>query len=247
MLSTNPKISLSLLHSIVVSFKYLLISLGILTLIAILLSFTDCPFWAYYWLGTHNSEMKSNPNLIVVMGGGGMPSSDGLMRCYYAADIALEYPDARVIIAVPSDTSLHEESPELLMANELIMRGIDSSRISFEPTGYNTRTQALNILTLLGEVASDTCAIRIVTSPEHILRAVATFRKVGFAKVGGMPSFEEAIGEKLLIKKQKNKINADIDSQALNLRYNTWNYLKYEITVLREWIALTYYKFRGWI
>jgi uncharacterized SAM-binding protein YcdF (DUF218 family) len=227
--------------------KYLLISTGIAFLLAIALSFTDCPFRAYYWLGTNNSELNDDPEFIVVMGGGGMPSPEGLIRCYYAADVALSYVNAAVIIAVPSDTSLKEESPELLMARELIIRGIDSSKIKYETDGYSTHTQALNIYKLFDKVAADTSVIRIVTSPEHMFRSVASFRKAGFKEVGGMPSFEEAIKEQLLLKKDNNRSRSKINRQGLALRYNTWNYMKYEIIVLREWIAILYYKIRGWI
>jgi hypothetical protein len=78
-------------------------------------------------------------------------------------------------------------------------------------------------------------------------RAVRVFRKAGFVNVGGMPSFEKSIEEEILLKKHKNQKITDIESQQLNLRYNVWNYMKYEITVLREYTALAYYKFRGWI
>jgi len=31
------------------------------------------------------------------------------------------------------------------------------------------------------------------------------------------------------------------------LRYPFWNPLHYSLDVLREWTALAYYRFRGWI
>jgi uncharacterized SAM-binding protein YcdF (DUF218 family) len=225
--------------------RKLLLFLGGFTFIAILFSFTDYPFWAYYWLGTHNSELDSAPDIIVLMGGGGMPGPDGLMRCYFAAETAKQYPSSTILIAIPADTSLKENSPELLMASELIMRGIDSARIFYEKKGYSTRTQAVNIFERLGKAAADTLALRIVTSPEHMFRSVAAFRKVGFAMVGGQASFEKDIEERLLIKKVKGAEKQEL--RGLSFRYNIWNYLKYEITVLREYCALVYYKIRGWI
>jgi uncharacterized SAM-binding protein YcdF (DUF218 family) len=96
---------------------------------------------------------------------------------------------------------------------------------------------------MVGKSSIDTIVLRIVTSPEHMYRSVATFRKAGFKSVGGMASFEEAVSEKLLI----GKHNKEFKTERLNLRYNMWNYLKYEITVVREYFAIAYYKLRGWI
>jgi uncharacterized SAM-binding protein YcdF (DUF218 family) len=221
--------------------------MGIVLLFSVIMSFTDYPFWAYYWLGTYNAELTKEPDILVVMGGGGMPSPDGLIRCYYAANMADHYPETGILIAMPGDTALHEESPELLMAHELIIRGIDSTRISFENEGHNTHSQALNIKEMLLDKNPDSIAIRIVTSPDHMFRCVATFRKAGFKHVGGRPSFEEAVDEKMLIRKNLDKKQLKAESRNLSFRYNMWNYMKYEITVMREWCAIAYYKIRGWI
>jgi uncharacterized SAM-binding protein YcdF (DUF218 family) len=237
----------SYIRKLLHGFRYILTGMGGIFLLAVILSFTDYPFWAYYWLGTHNTDLNITPQLIVIMGGGGMPSPDGLMRCYYGASVGSEYPSAKIIIAVPGDTNLHEDSPELLMARELILRGIDSSRIMYESEGHNTRTQALNISSMIGKQASDSIAVRIITSPEHMLRSVAAFRKIGFANVGGKPSFEKDIDEQLLIKKNVNRRERQLEERALGFRYNMWNYMKYEITVMREYCAIAYYKIRGWM
>jgi uncharacterized SAM-binding protein YcdF (DUF218 family) len=218
---------------------------GILLIAAVVLSFTDIPFHAYYWLGTHNAGLDAEPDLIVLLGGGGMPSADGLLRCYSAAAVAAEYPGCDIIIAIPQDTALAGYSPEKLMAKELFIRGIDSSRFVFESQGINTFTQVLNIRKMFTPDALDTLVIRIVTSPEHMLRSVKVFRKNGFRYVGGQPTFEKDIREEMLRKKSQT---GDIrQAPAVSLRYNMWNYLKYEITVLREYCAIAYYKLRGWI
>jgi uncharacterized SAM-binding protein YcdF (DUF218 family) len=224
--------------------KLFLMSLGGLFLIALILSFTDYPFWAMYWLGTHNAELDVEPSILVLMGGGGMPSADGLNRCYHAAKTAHYHKNCKIIIAVPADTTREEESPEKLMAHELKIRGIDSSRFIFESEGTNTYSQVMNIKKLLSDRNPDSIAIRIITSPDHVLRSVAVFRKAGFKHVGGHPSFEEDIKEDLLLEK---KDRATLRQEKLLLRYNMWNYLKYEITVLREYCAIVYYKIRGWI
>ncbi len=104
----------------------------------------------YYWLGTYNCELKEEPDYIILMGGGGMPSPDGLIRTYYTAGAWHEVPVSKVIIAIPPDTSNCFGSPEVQMKCELIMRGVDSTRIIFEPRGHSTYTQAMEIARLFG-------------------------------------------------------------------------------------------------
>jgi uncharacterized SAM-binding protein YcdF (DUF218 family) len=217
--------------------------LGWISLAGIILSFTDIPFYAYYWLGTCGADLIKKPDYIVLLGGVGMPSPEDLMRTYFTAGAALQVPDAKVIISFPPDTLYREFSPEKLMAKELEMRGVDSCRISFEYFGYSTHTQALNIKEMIPTKRPDTIAIRIVTSPEHMFRAVRVFRNVGFGFVGGTPAFESAIDEDKLIRGKHKKT----EKSLLSLRYNMWSYLKYEITVVRECCAIGYYKIRGWI
>ena len=221
--------------------------MGLFLIIAIALSFTDYPYFAYHWLGTHNSKLCTDPNVIVMLSGGGMPSADGLMRSYYTAELANEFPRATIILAVPADTSLHEESPELLTAHEIKLRGVDSTRIVFEPNGINTYTQAHNIYSLLSNLNKDSLVLSIVTSPEHMYRSVLTFNKAGFQNVGGRPSFEEALANRLLIKKNLKPAELKKEMRQLGMRYNMWNYLKYEISVLREYCAIGYYKMNGWM
>ncbi len=217
--------------------------LGTITLIGVILSFTDIPYNIYYWLGTYNVDLTKRPDYIILLGGVGMPSPEDLMRTYFAAGAAKEEPQTKIIIAFPPDTANFGGSPEILMARELAMRGIDSNRISFERKGYSTYSQALEIKKCFTPEEADSIGIRIITSPEHMYRAVKTFRKAGFTFVGGCPAFENAIQEKKLFKNKNNKN----EKYGLGFRYNMWSYLKYEITVLREFCAIGYYKLRGWI
>lgn len=234
---------MNLRHSIKYLLKTLKIILsvgGVIFFVGIFLSFTNYPFWAYYNLGKKNSAITDEPHYIIQMGGSGMPSPDALIRCYYTANLAEKYHKAKIIVAIPSD------SLNLLHVNkikrELLLRKIDSTRIQFEPLGINTFTQAKNIS---GQVITqqDTSNIIVVTSPEHIYRAVKTFEKLGFNQVYSQASFEKSINHSLLNKKEYK----DLTSQNLNLRYNFWNYLKLEITVAREYCAIIYYKLKGWI
>ncbi len=228
---------------VVAFFRGLVMALGCITLAGILLALTDIPYLAYHRLGTVNAEMPRKPDYIVMLGSAGIPSPEDLMRLYYTAGAWMEAEDATVIVAFPADTSLHEDSPELLMAGELKMRGVDSSRILFERYGISTRTQALNMLEMLGKNDADSLSMQIITSPEHMYRAIRAFRKVGFRQAGGTPAFERVIAEEKLMK----GVNRRKEKTGLTLRYRIWSYLVYEITVAREFMAIAYYKVRGWI
>jgi len=224
--------------------RWLLLVAGAGFLLMVALSFTDYPYSVYHWLGTANADMDNAPDYIVVMGAGGMPSPNGLMRCYYAAASAEEYPDAKLIIALPTKEEYFYQSYTYDMFEEIRDRGVDSARFMFEIDGVNTRTQAQEIGKMIE--MKDTVSLMVITSPEHVYRSVKAFEKVGFPDVGGMASFEKAVAEADL-KSQKQDGGKDEMPGNLDLRYNMWNYLKYEIIILREIFAITYYELKGWI
>ena len=214
---------------------------GILALAMLVLGFTDVPYYAYYHLGTGFPLEGRDPDLIVVMGGSGMPSPDGLMRAWYGAEAALEYEKATVILALPANET--DSTRQLdLMAGVLVDKGVDPRRINYESRGYNTRTQAINIAAMNGERQEHT-RVLVVTSPEHIYRSVKCFKKAGFDNVFGFPTFECPSDEdSLLDKKGRKQIRPTLD-----LRYNIWSYLHYELTVIREYLAISYYGIMGWV
>jgi uncharacterized SAM-binding protein YcdF (DUF218 family) len=230
---------------ILVVFKYSIFVLGTVFLIMLVLSFTSQPFWAYHWLGTSKGEFDKSPHYIVVMGAGGMPSPEGLMRCYYAAKAAKEYSEAKVIIAMPTLSEFFWISHPYRMYKEIQLKGIDSTRFIFEIHGTNTRTQALEISKILPR--NDTTKIVVITSPEHMMRAVLAFKKLGFPEVGGIPTFEDVLDEDLLLDQDERRLRTKSLEHNVTLRYNMWNYLKYEILVIRESIAISYYWLRGWV
>ncbi|MEJ5302436.1 MAG: YdcF family protein [Bacteroidales bacterium] len=217
---------------------------GFVALLMGILSFTSLPFWAWYRLGKSGNK-SCIPNYIVVMGAGGMPSPEGLMRCYIAAEAAHKFPLAKVIIALPVDPRYFEDSHPHRMARELILRGVDSSRICYELKGINTRTQALNIKKM---ISNDTLScLLIITSPEHTYRSVATFQKLGFTQVASMAAFSSELSPVGLLPEGKDSALETTPDNWPLLRYDFWNYLKLEITVLREYIAIFWYWLRGWI
>jgi len=194
-----------------------------------------------------------------------MPSESGLMRCWYAAKTANYFTRAKVIIALPGNS--HDSLSSVNgMKKELVIRGIEPERIILEDSGTNTRAEALNIAKIIRNyelqysndksIQNSKIVIRffdysilIVTSPEHLRRAVLTFKKAGFLKVDGVPAFEEAIESDLSFTGRRlggRRWVPDIGNN-ITLRYQFWTQLHYEELVLREVFALGYYWIQGWI
>jgi uncharacterized SAM-binding protein YcdF (DUF218 family) len=225
--------------------RNLLVLFGFFFLICIILALTSAPFWGYHWLGTSKSELKWQPKTIVLLGGGGMPSQSNLMRSWYTEKAAKSFPEASIIIAMPGDLEDSLSTPQL-MKRELILRGVDSLKINFETEATNTRAQALNCQRVI--LMQD--PILLVTSPEHMRRSVLCFQKAGFEKVNALPAFENAAEADFTFKDDElggNTVLVPDVGQSINLRYQLWNHLKYEILIAREMVAIAYYKIRGWI
>lgn len=219
--------------------KWFFMTIGLFSFLLLILSFTDLPYYAYHNLGVAHTQLSEKPDVILLLGGSGMPSPDGFIRTYYASKAAKEYNNAEIIIALPYNEvdSLHQLD---MMAHELIINGVDSLRIKYEPSGFNTRSQAVNIASMFKD-DKEQLTFLIITTPEHMYRAVRAYKKVGFIKIGGLPTFEKPIDEAKLLDIEHSKgIN-------LSLRYNMWSYLNYELLVLREYSAIVYYKLKGWI
>jgi uncharacterized SAM-binding protein YcdF (DUF218 family) len=227
--------------------KTLLITTGCIFIMLCILAFTTLPFWAYYALGTNNSKITQAPATIVLLGGAGIPSGDGLLRTYYTAKLSNAYSGALVIIAMPGNSADSLSAPQCIK-HELIMRGVNAHSIFFENTGRNTREQAQKLATGI-TIAQLNKPITLVTSPEHMKRAVLAFRKCGFTKVSGLPTFEIALDANLAFRDNDLKGNPFVPpiGNNLQLRYQFWNHLKYEVIVVREYFALAYYWLRDWI
>lgn len=221
------------------------IVMGIIFTVMIVLSFTHYPYDALHRLGTINSTIDTIPDVIVVMGADGMPGGKTLLRCTYGAMAAKTFPGAGIIIAMPAHPDHFLGSDPYQMFGTMNMYGIDPYRFRFETTGTNTVTQAIAIKKMLGE--DTTRNILVVTSPDHMYRSIKTFEKCGFQHVDGWPAFGAAIENELLLTEDENDSELLALSRSISLRYNMWTYLKMEIDVFREWLAIAYYKFKGYI
>lgn len=178
------------------------------------------------------------------MSGNGIPSESGLMRTYFASEIAKKHPSTKIIITMPGDTT-DTASACYLMKKELIIRGVENNRISFENVGTNTRSQAQEVKKLVKGNPS----IIIVSSPEHIYRSLKTFHKIGLTNITGEAAFEKPVEASFLFQDDElggNNIVPNIGNNT-QIRYQFWSHLKYQIIVYREYTAIAFYKLKGWI
>lgn len=174
-----------------------------------------------------------------------MPSGSNLMRAWYAALAAKEFPDSKVLVVMPGDTEDKSGTP-LKIEQELVSRGVDPSRINFESRGTNTRSQALECARLLSADQS----ILLITAPENMRRTVLTFKKAGFTDISSLPAFENASEADFTYKDEelgKRPVMVPPVGRNTQIRYQVWNHLIYEVIVAREMTALLYYRLRGWI
>ena len=211
----------------------------------IILSFTSVPLWMYYHLGSPSYKIKEKPNYIVVMSGNGMPSESGLIRTYFTAEVANEFPKAKVIVTMPTLDLEDTLSGSYLMKKEIIIRGISENRILRESKGTNTRSQALSVLEMTDTLAS----ILIVTSPEHMYRSIKSFEKVGFKNVYGKSAFARESEASFDFDDKDLGGNTFIFSIGKNktLRYQFWSNFKLQVIVYREYCAIMFYRLKNWI
>jgi len=221
--------------------KIVFIVIGSLFFALLLLAFTPAPFYMYYHLGTDSNPVKASffPEHIIMLGGAGMPSQGNLIRLFYAAGYA--QPDKEVIILHPKDSLC-----QLAMEQELIAKGIDSEKIMFIIEGSNTHSQILQLKQERPELLHKD--LLVINSPEYLTRTVKCFHKLGFTAVHGKGAFEATVDFDLSLKDKKMEGNEIVPVvESTNLRYTFWNYLKLEIDCFREYVAIGYYKIKGWI
>lgn len=224
-----------------------LMACGAGLLLFVLVALLGLPWPVYAWLGRNPSPLKGDPDYIVMMGGGGVPSESGLMRCYQTALMAGQYPRAHVIVAMPLEAGEDDEHPSTVV-RELMLRGVVIERITQEGRGRHTREQAVRVRELTKRSGREPVVL-LVTSPEHMRRSCLSFRKAGFTSVHGSSVFGQNLEADLNYDASASggrRIVPNVGG-SLMLRYRFWDNLIVEIKVLRELTALFYYQVKGWI
>ena len=220
--------------------KILIFVLGILFFLMLALAFTSAPFYCYFNLGQNPDKEAqiTQPQRVIMFGGAGMPSEDNLMRLYHTAALAQHF-DTPVILVHPKDSLCQAEMTRLLRQD-----GVDN--IEYMTSGANTRSQCVELMEKHPQLANQ--PMLVVTSPEHVRRTIKCLTKVGFTNVIGKAAYPATVDFDLSLKKQKLGGNEAIPSvESIKMRYTFFNYLKLEITCIREYFALGYYRIKGWI
>ncbi|MFM7014830.1 MAG: YdcF family protein [Bacteroidota bacterium] len=233
---------------VVLLFKRLFLVAGCVFFFIVGFAFTTGPFYLYYWLGKSNSEYHFAPKHLIILGGAGYPSATALMRSYYAAELFKKNSSCDIYVCQPSSDNLPITASDVYkISKDLITRGVDSSKIILEYAGKNTRDEAMSLLSMNANLKKEACVL--VTGPEHMKRAIATFRKLGFENIGGEPTFDLCGPANLYYNDKDLGGRKSIPSigQGTQLRYQFWNHVGYQIICYRELFALGWYWLRGWI
>ena len=222
--------------------RILFLLLGILCALAVVLAFTSVPFYMHYNLGVTSSDTDVQedfkPKNIIMFGGAGMPSADNLMRLYYTSSYA-NYYGAPVVLIHPEDSVCQSEMTKYLQQN-----GVED--IAYMTKGTNTRSQVVELKELHPDLLTE--PMLVVTSTEHVYRTIRCMKKVGFENVIGKPAQEATVDFDLSIKKQNLGGKQLVPAvENTKIRYTFYNYLKLEVTCFREYMAIIYYKAKGWI
>ncbi len=202
-------------------------ALGLLT---VAVAIWGVPRPVVQWLSADRLPDGMAPDYIIVLGGGGIPSESGLIRCYYGAAAANKYTNAAIVVSLLCDYDPDQHGVGH-MRDELVLRGVAAGRIQLETRARNTHEQAANILALLGAAAKDR-PVLLVTSRLHLRRSLGSFRRVGFTTVYGVST--------------RPAPDEGDPGRWTFLRYDLWQHLDTAVECARELCALLYYKARGW-
>ena len=223
------------------------------------LQFTEVPWKAFSRLaedGAGESEGWT-PTHILVLGGSGVPGESALMRLWYAAEAARELPEAPVWMALPCEENDGSNPIARAYTAELESHGVEAGRCSPRACGRNTREQAV---ALVQDLEEESARVLVVTSPEHIRRACGAIRRAAreaqsAVEVRGRPTFNLSIDDSPRAggKELPEHSMAEEVASATNLgsgqmfRYDIWSNARYTLDASREYIAILYYRIRGWI
>lgn len=227
--------------------RWFIYACGILFLLVIFLATTRVPWRWYGAMGQPGVNSINPPDVIVMMGGGGIPSESGLMRSWKTAEAARIFSNAVIVVAMPDDGT---ETATFGIEHELIMRGVAEERLRREPKGRNTREQAMEVHRMLVQPGRDNPVLALVTSPEHMRRAWLSFKRAGFSQLIAFPSWPEAI--EVDMSYHEAELGAKVSlggrvGRSNMIKYAIWDNMGLMMRCTRETMAIWYYRLMGWL
>ncbi|VAX24801.1 hypothetical protein MNBD_NITROSPINAE02-221 [hydrothermal vent metagenome] len=182
---------------------------------------------ALKWLET--APYSDKADYIVLLPAGGIPGPTMLMRAYKTAQESRKNRKAKIILSNIVDTTL-EKSTIWSIREELVARGVPAKRIIFEKKAKSTSDHAKYIKEDgIGDYKND--SYLIITSPSHVKRSILTFRAQGFGHIYAVSATARSDVEDL--------------GGMQYARYHFWGSLKLSVDVIRELLAIGWYKVTG--
>jgi len=153
------------------------------------------------------------------------PTREGTLRMLEAARLHRLLGGVPIVATGGPAASQYSESD--LMADQLEQLGVPADKIIKEEKSTNTRDHALFVPPLLKQHGIEQFVL--VTSQQHIARALGAFRKVGFDPVPSTP--EVYVGRGYLLEKYLPSSDGLSASE----------------TLIYDLLARVYYRMRGWV
>jgi len=185
------------------------------------------------------SELPPNVEAIVVLGGGlappdeyrskAMVSGSGYYRCVYAAGLYQNYRCPLILCGGATEDEDTDVSEAEVMADALAFLGADRQDMILEPTSQSTRENALRAMDVIRQ--RDFEHVMVVTHARHMRRADLCFRKLG-AEVIPAPCSAASVP-------LWRAVDETWIPKSEGLDASNW--------AVKEWVALSYYRLRGWI
>lgn len=154
---------------------------------------------------------------------------DGAERLIAAAELASQYPSARILLSGGSNgVFANDELAESIIARDLLVEfGVSAERITIEDHSRNTRENAIDSFAVIEPRPQEQWLL--VTSAFHMPRAMGTFRAAGWSGVVAWPV------------DYRNGASTDWLGGRTAAEGLTMTDL-----AIREWIGLVAYRFAGY-
>jgi uncharacterized SAM-binding protein YcdF (DUF218 family) len=191
--------------------------------------------WSYQPL----EEPPREVDAIIVLGGGVAPpdvyraqaqvSGSSYTRCVHAASLYQTYRCPLILCGGATEDEDTNVSEAEVMADALAFLGVDRRDMILESTSRSTRENALRATEVIRQRGFQ--HVMVVTHARHMRRADLCFRKLGADLILAPCSAHSA--------RLWRTVDETWIPESDSMSASSW--------VVREWVALLYYRARGWI